>query len=105
MHCEWERRRGLLLTGSIEGRQEAPNDARKISGHSGDDAAMSTDHIIALPVIRIDRDRKAGATIAVRISALDLSRLRATAKGWNMELSEAAAAVLSRALNPNGSKR
>ena len=66
---------------------------------------MSADRVTVLPVIRTERDPKAGATIAVRISALDLSRLRATAKGWNMELSEAAAAVLSRALNPNGSKR
>lgn len=59
-----------------------------------------TRNVITLPVIRIERDQKGSATIAVRISARDLSRLRARAKEWGMTLDETAAAVLSTALDP-----
>jgi hypothetical protein len=55
--------------------------------------------VVTLPVTRIMRDQK-GATIAVHISVRDLSRLRARAKDWQMTLDEAAAAVLSIALDP-----
>lgn len=60
--------------------------------------------IIILPVCRVDEADAAGATIRVSLSKRDLQRLRARAEQWGVPVSEAAAGVISNALDPKRSR-